>query len=76
MQPGSLLASRSFAIIAEPHPFKAIGPELPGHTTFAQCECGEIGIRTLNDNYRHFDVKKPVRVPYHQSPYRGGKMRT
>lgn len=47
----------------------------PGVTIYRRCgACGEIGIRRVNDSYRHFNVKKPVREPYERSRYRGGKL--
>jgi hypothetical protein len=44
---------------------KIIGPELPGHTTFSQCEaCGELGIKRLGDLYQAPKTKKAFRPCY------------
>jgi len=54
----------------------AIGPQFPGHTTYAPCSaCGAVGIRRVVDQWQSPQIKKPNVKPYHESPYRGGKLR-
>ena len=49
----------------------------PGETKYKRCAvCGGIGIRVEGDLYQPVQGKKPVREPYHQSRYRGGKLVT
>jgi DNA-directed RNA polymerase subunit RPC12/RpoP len=48
----------------------------PGVTQYrCVARCGAVGIERVDDDYQKPQIKKPYREPYHQSRYRGGKLK-
>jgi hypothetical protein len=47
----------------------------PGETKYKPCAaCGKIGLRRVNDQWVSPHTKEPNVKPYHESPYRGGRL--